>query len=42
MGEPGFFEQSREQQTATYDRAAALVDQIVTSMAEWEILEDRS
>ena len=42
MGEPSFFEQSREQQTATYDRAAALEKQIVTLMEEWEILEARS
>ena len=42
MGEPSFFEQSREQQAATYDRAAALENQIVTLMEEWEILEARS
>ena len=39
MGEPSFFEQSREHQAATYRKAAALEKQIVTLMEEWEALE---
>ena len=39
MGEPSFFEQSREQQAATYRKADALEKQIVTLMEKWEVLE---
>jgi len=39
MGEPGFFEQSTERQTATYDKASELEARIMTLMEEWEALE---
>ena len=39
MGEPSFFEQSREQQQTLYDHAAELDDQLAVLMHEWEILE---
>ena len=39
MGESGFFGQSPEQQTATYDKAAELETRIKTMMNEWEALE---
>ena len=39
MGEPSFFEQSREQQQKLYDQAAELDDQLAVLMHEWEILE---
>ena len=39
MGEPGFFEQSTERQTATYDKASELETRIMTLMEEWEALE---
>lgn len=39
MGAVSFFDQSREQQAATYDKAAELETRIMTLMAEWETLE---
>ena len=39
MGEPSFFEQSLEQQTASYDKAANLESQLAALMLEWETLE---
>ena len=39
MGESNFFDQSLEQQTATYDKAAELETRIMTLMEQWERLE---
>ena len=39
MGEPSFFEQSREQQKTLYDQARELDGQLAALMQEWEILE---
>ena len=39
MGEPIFFEQSREQQKILYDQARELDDQLASLMNKWEILE---
>ena len=39
MGESNFFDQSLEQQTATYDKAAELETRIMALMEQWEALE---
>ncbi len=39
MGETGFFQQSAEQQTAIYDKAAKLETDIINLMEQWEALE---